>query len=387
MKIHRLLILILVIFICSNSYSQKTRFFIMTRFVGAGDLRRVQGAASYFVTYFDNKLKKVYPCTTVLTENDIGVLLGHERMRNLLGSETPGLMKSISDALGCEYLISIEIGILPGEKFVINASLIPYKDKFPSLHASAYSNLTASSGDQNLKNCEEVAHKIIDGLKEVEICPFKGTVKINVVSDLQKDTVAVYPVFCNNMDGVYRIKTKTDNHAENNWELQKIAKYRTTGISDFTLYEEKSIEEQDDCYACSQQRKGARIFFEETKKYGEIKGLSQESQEKGKPIADARVDIRFQKDGTYTIYVDATSTQGDITTIHTKHAEGTCGSINDPAEKFTKKGDVPLHYIFGPYNGTSADKILKEKQDKIEEINPVSGEKTIYNISFDLERE
>jgi hypothetical protein len=387
MKIRSFLILILVSIALSSSYGQKTRFFIMSRLVGPGDQQRVAGAVSYFITSFDNKLKKTYPCTTVLCENDIGTLLGHERQRQLLGSETPGLMESISDALGCEYLVSLEIGTLPGEKFVVNASLIPYKSKIPMLHASAYSDFTSTSGGQNLKNCEEVAQKLVDGLKEIEICPFKGSVKVRVVSELQKDTTLEYPVYCNGSDGIYKVKKTVDNHADNNWDLKKIEKIRTEGTASFDLHEDSKTEEQNDCYKCSSGRQGARMYNEEKKKYGELQGLSQESQEKGQPIADARVEIRFSKDGQYTIQVDATSQKGDITTINSMHAEGTCGIINDKPEKITQKGDVPLHYTFGPYQGTSQDKILKEKPDPIQETSPISGEKTTYYLEFDLERD
>jgi len=387
MKKYSFLILFLVSFALSCSYGQKTRFFIMSRLVGPGDQQRVAGAVSYFITSFDNKVKKTYPCTTVLCENDIGTLLGHERQRQLLGSETPGLMESISDALGCDYLISLEIGTLPGEKFVVNASLIPYKTKIPVLHASAYSNLTANSGGQNLDNCDEVAQKLVDALKEIEICPFKGSVKVRVISDTQKDTTLEYPVYCNGSDGIYRVKKTIDNHADNNWDLNKIGKVRTIGMASFDLHEDSKTEEQNDCYKCPSGRQGARIYNEERKKYGELQGLSQESQEKGQPIADARVEIKFRKDGSYTIQVDATSQKGDITTIDSKHAEGTCGVITEPPKKITQKGDVPLHYTFGPYQGSSKDKILKEKPDPVEKTDPISGEKTTYYLEFDLERD
>ena len=387
MKIRSYLVLLLVAFALSASYGQKTRFFIMSRLVGPGEQRRVSGAVSYFVTTFDNKLKKIYPCTTVLCENDIGVLLGHERMRYLLCSETPGLMKNISDALGCDFLISLEIGTLPGEKFVVNASLIPYQTKFPTVHASAYSDLTGTSGDQNLADCDEVAQKLIDGLKEIEICPFKGRVKIRTVSDLQKDTTVEYPVYCNGADGIFKEKKAIDNHADNNWELNRIGITRTEGTASFLLREETKIEIQDDCYTCPSGRKGSRMLNEEHKKKGELKGLSQESQEKGHPISDARVDIRFSTDGTYTLFVKATSEKGDIILTNNKHAEGTCGVINGPPEILSQKSNVPLKYTFGPYPGNSQDKILKETPDPIVEINPISGEKITYYLEFDLERD
>lgn len=388
MKIKSVLIVILAAVAFSNSFGQqKTRFFIMSKLVGSGDQRRVAGAVSYFITSFDNKLKKIYPCTTVLCENDIGTLLGHERMRQLLGSETPGLMESISDALGCEYLISLEIGTLPGEKFVVNASLIPYKTKFPVLHASAYSDLTATSGGKNLDNCDEVAQKLVDWFKNKEVCPYKGDVKVRVLSELNVDTKKEYPVYCQGEDRTYLIQYKADKRTNNDWKLKKMDLYRTTGTINFNISEETDKVIENGCYKCANGTVTRRYYHETHSQKGDISGLSHDSQIKGLPVDDARIEIKFGDDGTYSIKVDATSTKGDLTENNFRTSEGWCDEIKDPPQTIVKKADIPLHYIFGPYQGTSQDKILKVKPDPIVKTDPVSGEKTTIYIEFDLERE
>jgi len=359
----------------------------MTRLVGAGDLRKVEGAVTYFVTVFDNKLKQEYPCTKVLSEKDVATLLDHERQRALLGTETSGMIESIGDAMGCEYLVSLEIGTLPGSKFVCNASLIPYRTKIPMVHASGYSAMSATSGDANLKSVEEVAEKLVDALKHIEICPFEGEIKVKVVSDLKSDTTITRSAYCNMADGTYKEHNTIDNHTENNWELQKISTYRADGNATFSINEKITTDIEDPCHICPSGRQYLWEYHSVVEKKGEVKGLSSESMEQGQKIHDARAEIKFNEDDTYFIIVKATSEKGNITEVTRIQAEGACDSDNPPPKTVNNKADVPLRHTFGPYPGTSKNKVLSEKSDPIVEIDPVSREKTTYTLEFNLSRD
>ena len=260
MKIKYFFIWILVFFALNNTFAKETRFFLMSKLVGPGDLQRVSGAVSYFVTTFDNKLKDMYPCTTLLTENDIGVLLGHEKQRNLLGSETPGLMKNISEAMDCEFLISLEIGTLPGEKFIVSASVIPYTTRFPIFHASAYSDLTTISGAKNLANCDEVAQKLVDSLDGIEICAFTGQVSITINSVIDSTNTVDYSVYCNEMDQRYHKELKIKNNTSSEWKLERKGISWTDGTMTFDSNEESKLTEENSCYKCKKRTRRRPCF-------------------------------------------------------------------------------------------------------------------------------
>ena len=132
---------------------------------------------------------------------------------------------------------------------------------------------------------------------------------------------------------------------------------------------------------------GGRTYTEKHTKYAVVDGLSQESQEKGLPIDDARIELKFKDDDTYFVFVEATSRKGDLKESKEVKSEGTCDVIQPKKDTLTQKADVPLNYTSGPYNGTSKDKILKEKPDPIIKIDPVTGEKSTYYLEFDLKRD
>jgi len=387
MKTRNIILLLLILFAFGNSFAQKARFFIKPSLEGSGDLRQIAGAVAYFVTQFDNEVKEIYPCSVVIAESDVGVLLGHERDLQLLGSGTGGNMESISNALGCDYLINLEIGFMFGNTSFVSASLIPFKTKFPILHVNAHSPFSSNSGDQVLSDCDEVAKKLVDGMKHIEICPFKGELKVRVVSETKKDTTIGYPVFCNGADQQYQKRITVNKYADNNWDLQKVALIRTSGTIKYESSDTTTLVEEDNCYKCKSGRRGGRTYTEKFTKYAIVNGLSQESQEKGLPIDSARIELKFKDDDTYFVFVEATSRKGDLKESKEVKAEGTCDVIQPKKDTLTEKANVPLKFPFGPYQGTSKEKRLKEKPDPIVKTDPVTGEKTTYYLEFDLKRD
>jgi hypothetical protein len=104
-------------------------------------------------------------------------------------------------------------------------------------------------------------------------------------------------------------------------------------------------------------------------------------------IEDARAEITFLDNGTYTLKVKAASRKGDLTLRTEKRAEGTCDNLSPPPEKITKKADVPLNEVtFGPFPGTSLDKVLSHK-DTYSTVDPVNKEKSTVTFDFNLKRD
>ena len=86
------------------------------------------------------------------------------------------------------------------------------------------------------------------------------------------------------------------------------------------------------------------------------------------------------------LMVKAASKKGDLKLKTERKTEGTCDNKTDSPENITKKADVPLNEIFGPFRGTSLDKNLSE-QKTITREDPLTKEKTTITYNFNLSRE
>ncbi len=167
MKTRYLILFLLITTIACNSFAQKTKFYIKST-VGGLYPKEIEGLPTYFATLFEDYLKEKYSCTIVITTSDTGDLLGLERQKQLLGSGSEETLKSIADALGVDYLVSLEVSVAVGEKFIVNGTIIPMRVKpaFPLVKAYAYSDYSKKSFDQIDANLKEVAKKLVDGLKK-----------------------------------------------------------------------------------------------------------------------------------------------------------------------------------------------------------------------------
>ena len=379
--------LILLTIMISSAFAQKSKFFIKPTLVGTRGIE-VEGAIGLFASEFADYIKQIYPCVIVTTQADLGALIGHERERQLLGSGSQNFDESIKDALDCDYLVNLEIGILVGDKFSVTASIIPYrtKPKIPITRASAFSDYNNNSFSQNEANIKEVTKKLVDGLKKIEICPFKGEIKAKVVSITKDNQKEEYSVYCNGSDGTYLKTMKIDNYSENDWTIQKVRLNGSTGNVKISLSEESTTDEENWCYECTPNKQGQRTFHEKITTYTNIQGLSMESESEGIKVDDARCYLAFLDDGTYTLRVTAASTQGEKKTIKDVSAQGVCDNKKEPPEKTTNKVDIGLNEIWGPFKGNAQDKTLSHK-DTIKRTDPITKEETTITYEFNLTRE
>ena len=387
MKLSSVIFIILMVINTSASFAQERTFFIQPSLVGIRGIE-VQGTIGLFASEFENYLKQYYSCVIVTTQSDLGALVELERQRQLLGSGSADFDENIKDALDCDYLIVLEIGILVGDKFTVTASLIPYrtKPKIPIVRASAYSDFNNNSFPQNEANIKEVTKKLVDGLKKIEICPFKGEIIAKVVSTKKENQKEEYSVYCNGTDGTYLKTIKIDNYSENDWTIQKVRLNSSTGNVKINLSEESTTDEENWCYECAPNKQGQRTYHEKTTTYANIQGLSMESESEGIKVDDARCYLTFLDDGTYTLRVTAASTQGEKKTIKDVSAHGVCDNKNAPPEKITNKVDVGLNEIWGPFKGNAQDKTLSHK-DTIKRTDPITKEETTITYEFNLTRE
>lgn len=327
------------------------------------------------------RLKKDYPCVEYFDTDGLHAIISWERQRQLLGSGDETELQNLGAALGSKYLIVLNAEVRNNQALITAIFMDNIKAKTLS---RSFQN--ALYGDAAVDAAEEVANKLFDVLKTYEICPFKGDINIKIESTLKDKQTEEYSVYCNGLDGYYKKTTSTDNYSENEWTLYKNSFNASTGTVKFNLSEESTIDEYNPCYECSPKKQGQRSYNEKITTYASLQNLSNESESEGVNVDDARAYLTFLDDGTYTLRIKASSTQGEKKTIKEVTAQGICDNSNEPPKKTTNKIDEGINEIFGPFTGTAQDKVLSQK-DTIKKTDPVSGEEQTITYEFNLTRE
>lgn len=326
------------------------------------------------------RLKKEYPCLEYLDTDGLSALLSLERQRQLLGTGDENALQNMASALGCKYLISINVKVIQDQTII---SLL-FMDNTRAKTLSRSSQV-AQYGDPVFDAAETATNNLFDGLKEYEICPFKGEIKVKVISTKKDTQTESYGVYCNGNDGTYLKTTTIDNYSENDWALYKNSFNASTGNVKFNLSEEFKIEEENSCFECSPNKQGPRTYYEKITTYALVNGLSNESESYGIKVDDARCYLTFLNDGTYTLRVTAASTQGEKKTIKEITAQGVCQNINEKPKTTINKIDEGLYQTFGPFIGNAQDKTLSHKET-IKKAT-ASGEEETITYEFNLTRE
>jgi hypothetical protein len=355
-------------FICMKSFDDKG---------GTRAVTIVQALDMFVVA----RLKKDYPCVEYFDTDGLRAILSWERQRQLLGSADETDLQNLGSALGSKYLIVLNAEVKNDQALItaIFMDNITAKTLSRSFQRAPY-------GDAAVDAAEEVANKLFDGLKTYEICPFKGNINIKIESTLKDKQTEEYSVYCNGIDGHYNKTTTINNYSENEWTLNKNSFNASTGNVKFNLSEELVVDEYNPCYECSPTKQGNRSYNEKTTTYASLQKLSNESESEGVNVDDARAYLTFLDDGTYTLKIKASSTQGEKKTIKEVTAQGVCNNSNDPPEKTTNKIDEGILEIFGPFTGTAQDKSLSHSETTTR-TNPTSGEEETITYEFNLTRE
>ncbi len=376
------IILILLLAIpCAGA--EKTKFFLTWKYTAASqdDSAKLSLFCDHFEYKFYQGIEKYFPCATKTSLANIAVALDNERQKQLLGVDDGSTMESLAGAMGYQYLVSLKLTQAGQNLFM-----------FVSCHHMAQARMLVNVMEQGPMDegafdvVDKLADNFFDQLLKYEICPYKGRIKVQVTTDLNVDVSREYPVYCNQQDRVYKMHYKETKHSEHFWTFEKETKVWARSFIDYSVSEESEREIDDGCYSCP-QGKTRRYYHETTTKTGKINEVSQESELYGKKVDDARVEISFNDDGTYTISIAATSKQSEISETRYQTAESWCDTGNKPPETIINMVDIPLTYVFGPYKGTARDESLTAHPDPVIVTDPVSGEKRTYEISFDLLRE
>jgi|APCry1669188910_1035180.scaffolds.fasta_scaffold01327_4 hypothetical protein len=353
------------------------RFFIATSW----NNQAATGYFPHFEVEFANALKKEFPCVNTISDSNILTLLEHEKQKQLLGAGNYEEISNIGQAMGCDYLVSLKVQVL-GTKALITAFCADTRTS--KVISRSMANIV--DGSAGIKAMEMVSKELVEGLKKFEICPFTGPINVVVKTERNDKKTDSYAVYCNGIDGLYKLDVTTKKSSDADWKLKKTSRNRVDGSVTYNLQEETITEEHNDCYNCPSGRQGSRLSKETVLKTAKVEGLSNESVDDNQQIEDARAEITFLDNGTYTLKVEAASRKGDLKLRTEKRAEGTCDNQSPPPKSIDKKADVPLEEVtFGPFLGTSLDKVLSQK-DTYSTVDPLTKEKSIVTFDFNLKR-
>ncbi len=381
MKKYLILVLLLFTTAINLNADTKPRFYLTGLAAGDSSGKVAEAYLAYFETQIFNQIKKIYPCAGINSLSTVKILLDHERMKQLLGTGDENAIQNIAQAMGCDYLISFHVSVR-NNSAMITAMCMDNK----KAEVLARTSATAQHGAAALNAIDNVTKQLFDNLKRYEICPFKGTIKVNIVSSKKDDQREENSVYCNNMDGTYTKTTKINNYSQNDWTIEKTGKFSAGGNVNFNLSEETEMEEINPCYDCSPTKQGYRTYYEKTTTYSTLQGLSNESESYGVKVDDARVLLTFLENGTYTISLTAASTKGQKKTKKQVHAEGNCDMIQNKPETLTNNIDEGLREVFGPFQGNAQDKILSHNET-IKKTDPNSKEESVITYEYTLERD
>jgi hypothetical protein len=384
MKTNYIRITLLAVLIISAGVVQgaKPKFFITRGTItGADPTLRETAYLEFFEAEITKILFKVYPCATVSLRSAFLAALELERKRELLGVADDNALTYLGQSLGCDYLISIKVAVQNG-----NVNLIAICINTRNEKTLSRTTKIAAEGDSGLDAAEEAAKDLIDGLKNYEICPFTGPVKVRVESKVQNEEKEEYPVECKGKEGIFKRVVSDYKTSDNNWELNKEDKYSASGSVQLKMYEEMKIEEQNDCYQGPNGNYGGRTSYERTVSTADVQGLSEESEIYGVKVDDARAELIFLEDGTYTLKVKAASKQGDMKEKKEEHAEGTYDNIPSRTTNKNKKADVSMYKIFGPFRGNAQEKSLTQK-GTVKEVDEDTQEERTITFEFNLTRD
>jgi hypothetical protein len=383
----KLIAVIILLFNSVNVSSQDVYFLLDGAF--SGETREDQvvsrGLRMGFLIDIVQALEKDFPCARVSYLGDINLCLAEMQ---LLGTPAfgnqdvgPKIKKMLNRLNNADYWVTY--CIYPISETMAIAELKCSDSKGKKIVQFSINMSIASMSE---KDFIEPVKKFVKELSKYEICPYTGPINVEVKTERTDKETESYPVYCNGMDGMYKLDKSINKTSLANWKLNKTDKVETSGTVTYALRDETQIDEQNDCYTCTSGRLGPRWYKETVLKTAKIEGLSNESVAGDQQIEDARAEITFLENGTYTLKVRAASSKGNMKLKTTKHAEGTCSNENPPPVDITQKADIPLNEFFGPFTGTSLDKVLSQKETITRE-DPVTKEKTTITFEFSLKRE
>lgn len=386
MKRYNSLLLLFLIALLTNA-EEKPKFYMAYAIECKPEIKlNIQDKLFMLENTIGAKLEQAFPCISLKTQNSVEQRLDDLRKICLLNDlPTEDIQKTINDIGGdvdCQYLVHLSLNAF-NENTVTVACKVMNMKKAKTMANAFSSGTLASLGS---KTAEELAEKIIDDLKEYEICAFQGPVAITISADLDSTSVEDYAVYCNEGDQRYHKEIVIKNHTFSEWKLDRKGISWTEGTMTFYTDELSQTTEEDGCHKCKSGREGGLVTTIKSAFNVKGTGISHKSEYQGNKQDDTRIELKFLENGTYLVVASGTSQPVTGQDVVTKSAQGTCDNEPENTKPVPREITVPLKVIFGPYTGKASDKELKERDEK-KIKDPVTREEQSVTIDFSLKQQ
>ncbi len=325
-----------------------------------------------------------FGCRLFTDSQVMSAAVRNERDRALLYSgdieNFDSRLADLAKAMGARYLLNAKERITNDQIYVTLEFIDVRKTNVLVRKMYTIKDLAEAS---SLKG-KEIAKDFIEEISYLEICPYKGPVSVKIYENKNEKAEDKHAVFCGGEMKEFSRITKTYSRDNTRWNLNKIGHESTNGTFNWELFTETVETENNECYPCTSGKIEKRISNKTTTVKADISDLSNKSNKYEHEAKDARVKIKFEKGGTYQLYLRASSEKGAQTTIIKENITGHCDT-KEINETHPSQRNVPLDLVLGPFKGSPMDKKLHAKGSKI--LSESSNGKSYYEYDFTLSRE
>jgi hypothetical protein len=342
-------------------------------------------------------IEKAFPCVSMISRDDANTILKFVRERQSISpmdtQSSEALqadLQELSGASKARFYILVQVnGIKETAEMTVN-----FRDRREEKNNITLMRRVSGPGDATFGPNLEMAQELVREMAYLEICPYTGPMTLTVNSSRKKDETSEYPISCPSIDGMYKRWQQEEVNVLQHWRLQRTGKPDTSGEMTATIYENREDREENSCYPCTSGRKGGRTNTKTTTIKAEVNGLSTRSRVMGEPENhDATVRLTFDRNGTYSIAINGTSTAANYRGKTQETTEGTCDLVNKSADlsedqintliKYNRS--LPLTVPKTSFSGTAFDKRLTGKKE-IPLHDPTTNEQATITLEFDLQR-
>lgn len=380
-----ILLMVPLILISRNACSQQHMTMLLLPEAGAADsnlLYLSRGLNDIFLTDVVNEMEKNFPCIGVMDPKSVGASLGELRLQGTadFGSRDVGpVISKIANAYANPDLaVKYSMYVNSEESITVSVTCANSEGEVIANFREDGPTSKMMTGYETMPPVK----RLVEEMKKHEICPYTGTVNIEVSSEREESSSSSAPCDA----GLIVTDVEINSNSTLRWELVKEDLVRTSGTVTYDLKENYKTVISNSCYVCDDGTKGFAKVIETKDSEARVQGLSNESVSEGAQVSDARIRITFLDDGTYLLTVKATSEKGPmkITTEKKVDAPCTVANENEPPDTKTKSIDVPFTAVFGPYQGAPTDKVLSQNEEK--DVSQ-GKEKSTVKIDFTLTRQ
>ncbi len=379
-----LFLMVQMVFTSRYAWSQQHMTMLLLPTAGSADsnlLYLSRGLNAIFMTDVSNEMRRNYTCVGITDPKSIEACLGELRLQSTpeFGSRDvrPVVNKIANSLTNPDFAVKYSV-------FVNSEDLAQVSVLCANSEGDILADFTEpfSPGEVDGNSIIKPVKRFMELLKKHEICPYTGTVNIEVKSD--KDKSSSTSTQCD--AGLIVTDVEIKSNSTLRWELVKESLAGASGTVTYDLKENYKTVISNSCYVCDDGTKGFAKIVQTSDTEAQVQGLSNESVSDGAQVSDARIRITFLDDGTYLLTVKATSEKGPMKITTEKKFDGPCTSSNEnePPDTKTKSIDVPITAVFGPYKGTPEDKVLSQNEEK--DVSQ-GKEKTTIKIDFSLSRQ